>query len=125
MPNDESTPTETLREIFDRCHQTAKNKGWWGPKRDEDRVAACLALIHSEVSEALEEVRKGPEAYDVHYQTNADDPFKPEGMVVELADAVIRIADLCGALNLDLADALITKMKYNETRSHRHGGKKL
>lgn len=49
---------------------------------------------------------------------------KPEGFVVELADVVIRIADLCGALGLDLAEAIEIKHAYNATRAYRHGGKR-
>jgi NTP pyrophosphatase (non-canonical NTP hydrolase) len=39
----------------------------------------------------------------------------------ELADAVIRIADLCGYLNIDLESHIKAKMRYNETRPHKHG----
>lgn len=46
---------------------------------------------------------------------------KPEGVAVELADAVIRIADLCGHLGIDLEAAIALKMDYNETRPFKHG----
>lgn len=46
---------------------------------------------------------------------------KPEGVAVELADAVIRIADLCGHLGIDLEAAIDLKMAYNETRPFKHG----
>lgn len=46
---------------------------------------------------------------------------KPEGIAVELADAVIRIADLCGALGIDLEEVIAKKMGYNESRPYRHG----
>lgn len=52
-------------------------------------------------------------------------PAKPEGELIELADAVIRIADYCGARGWDLETAVELKMKYNETRSYRHGNKKF
>ena len=48
---------------------------------------------------------------------------KPEGIAAELADAVIRSADLCGALGIDLEEVISEKMKYNEGRPYRHGKK--
>ena len=76
-----------------------------------------LALIHSEISEALEDYRDGLMETTVH-------AGKPEGFSIELADAVIRIFDLCGHLGIDLGEAVELKSAYNEMRPHRHGGKK-
>lgn len=70
-------------------------------------VAQKLCLTHSEVSEAMEGHRKGL----------MDDKLPHRPMLeVELADAVIRIADLCGALHLDLAGAIKEKLEYNAVR---------
>ena len=92
-------------------------------------VGAKLALIHSEVSEALEAVRDGELAtYEIGPDgTRYDAPagHKPEGLPVELADIVIRVADLAGAMGVDLEDAVIRKMQYNAGRPMRHGGKRL
>lgn len=57
--------------------------------------------------------------------TSALVPNKPEGIPSELADTVIRIADMCGFYGIDLQEAVEQKMRYNRTRPHRHGGKKL
>ena len=46
---------------------------------------------------------------------------KPEGVAVELADAVIRIADLCGYLGIDLDAVIEEKMAYNAGRPYKHG----
>lgn len=46
---------------------------------------------------------------------------KPEGAAVELADAVIRIADLCGHLGIDLDAVIEEKMAYNADRPYKHG----
>jgi NTP pyrophosphatase (non-canonical NTP hydrolase) len=80
-----------------------------------------IALVHSELSEALEEHRKGHKASETYYREDG----KPEGIPSELADVVIRLLDICGYLNIDLEAALIEKMTYNEKRPYRHGGKKL
>ena len=107
-----------IKTLIEESHATAKEKGWWdSPKR---KVPELIALIHSEVSEALEAYRIG-EVDTKWYGENG----KPEGVVVELADTVIRIADLCGEFGLDLESALTEKMAYNKTRTHRHGNKRV
>ena len=108
----------------------AVNKGWWpypinlaggGFRLEPDQIGAKLALIHSEVSEALEAVRDGKlDRYE-----NPDRPGKPEGLPSELADIVIRVADLAGALGINLEDAIADKVAYNARRVHRHGGRAL
>lgn len=51
-------------------------------------------------------------------------PVKPEGVPSELADIVIRVADICGYYGIDLDAAITQKMAYNRTRPYRHGGKR-
>lgn len=77
-----------------------------------------LALIHSEVSEALQEVLADRIAMTIDPATN-----KPEGAAVELIDAVIRCFDLLGSMGVDVADIYETKTAFNATRPHRHGGR--
>lgn len=74
-----------------------------------------LALIHSELSEALEGLRKGDPANDQLPQYRYSE--------VELADALIRIADAAKAFGWNIGEALVDKMLFNEGREHRHGGK--
>ena len=83
-------------------------------------VGAQLALIHSEVSEALEDVRCGNFAPSTNHVTG-----KPEGLPSELADIIIRTFDLADMLGIDLTAALEEKHSYNLGRAHRHGGKLL
>ena len=48
---------------------------------------------------------------------------KPEGIPIELADAIIRICDTCGQYGIDLDRAIRLKMEYNKTRPYKHGKK--
>lgn len=78
-------------------------------------------MVHSELSEALEDYRNGLKP-DV---TLKDDGGKPYGIPSELADVVIRVADMCGYYNIDLEAAVKAKLEFNRTRPYRHGGKVL
>jgi hypothetical protein len=103
------------------CHGAAKAGGWWNDlKTGEplDRNAGeLIALIHSEISEALEGVRKSK--MDEHLPHRKSEE-------VEMADAVIRIADYCGGRGLDLGGALAEKLAYNARRAdHKAENRKL
>lgn len=102
----------TISQLVSEAHKNATAHGFWNPQPE---IGTSLALIHSEISEALEEKRQGnPDIWHA-------DSGKPEGFAIELADAVIRIADLCGYLGIDLESAIIEKMDYNESRPYKHG----
>jgi len=107
-----------LSQIQTEVHKLAKDNGWW-IDADVKIVPEKLALIHSEISEALEEYRNGQ--LDHLYYRESDG--KPEGFGVELADAIIRILDLCGYLGIDVGELVQLKHEYNKSRPFRHGGK--
>jgi len=110
--------TETLRNglrnLVCDCHGASKATGWWNDLHTgeplpltQERVGDKLMLIVTEIAEAKEGHRKG--LMDTH--------LPHRSMIeVELADAVIRIADLAGALGLDLAGAVVAKLAYNANR---------
>jgi NTP pyrophosphatase (non-canonical NTP hydrolase) len=111
-------------------HYLNQEAGWWddpvtGESLRENPyvIATKLMLVVSEVSEAVEAYRKG-----------LNDEHLPHrlGIETELADAVIRIFDLCGVLNLDLGGAIMEKNRYNQVRKdhkvenrQKQGGKKF
>lgn len=77
------------------------------PVFDNYFAAAMIALIHSELSEALEGLRKG--LMDDHITT------RPMGEV-EMADVQIRLLDFCNRMNYDLGGAVLEKSQYNAIR---------
>lgn len=96
------------------CFGAAYRRGWWHDIEtgkclvgDMGKVGWQLTLIHTEISEAAEGKRKNL----------MDDKLPHRKMMeVELADALIRIFDLAGAEQLDLAGAYAEKRRYNEQR---------
>lgn len=116
----------TLNELCKEAHENAKAKGWW----DEERTPLeVYSLVHSEISEAVECVRDGlpPVLFSGKFTlengeyTVHDADEKPEGELIEIADAIIRLADYCGRNGWDLEEAVNLKMQYNKTRPYKHG----
>jgi len=98
-----------LNFLADEIYIANALKGFW---EDDRGTPECIALMHSELSEALEADRK-----DL-----MDDKLPHrKGVEVELADCMIRILDYCGRHQLDIAGAIEEKLEYNNTRPHKHG----
>lgn len=92
--------------------KVALDHGWWdGEINDAEKIA----LMHSELSEALEALRKH----------NPSDSHIPEftSLEAELADVMIRVMDYSVYCKLRLAEAIQAKREYNASRSFKHGGK--
>jgi len=114
-----------IRVMQRAAHTNSVAKGFWEGEEFIDEIsrhalgriiAEKVALIHSEVSEALEEARG-----DLIEFSRTSDSGKPEGLAIELADVMIRVGDLAEWLKIDLEKAIAEKMTYNATRPRKHG----
>lgn len=101
---------QSFNDVVDLCYSNSLKSGWWAHTDPNDPLvfATKLALIHSEISEALEGGRK--DKMDDHL------PHR-KAEEVELADAIIRIFDLVGARKLDIYGAIMEKLAYNQQRA--------
>ena len=92
--------------LTETCHGVASECGWWNSTTERD-IPRLLMLCVSELAEAMEGHRKN--LMDTHLSHR-------KMLEVELADTLIRIFDMAGGLNLDVAGALVEKLIYNTTR---------
>jgi NTP pyrophosphatase (non-canonical NTP hydrolase) len=93
-------------------HETAREKGFWDGEYSYDKVGNKLALVHSEVTEVLESIRKS---------------HGSEKIVEEMADVIIRLLDVYAAMRNEeeilhsLDEVLEAKINKNKERPRLHG----
>lgn len=134
-----------LNKLAESIHAANKAKGFW----DEPRTnIECLALAAGECHEAIEADRKGryfaetkedngdllnskiTNSLKISLENNSDEYFAlgfnhqvKDTMEDEIADAIIRLLDFCGARGIDIDWHIKNKLRYNATREHKHGKK--
>lgn len=111
----EATAPMVFKDLQGWIHGTCKRNGFWPEEslKNQDQidqfVALKLMLVHSEITEAFEELRKKNTSFTA--------------FIEELADAAIRLLDLSEFMGINLGDEIILKQKANDTRPYKHGKK--
>lgn len=126
-----------IKEISQEIHQNNIQKGFWNGGKEQKNVGEVLMLVVSELSEALEADRKDrrsvcgsftkavgnaslySDEWKQAFEEHVKDTFEDE-----IADAVIRLFDLCEGFGIDLEWHILKKHHYNcAHRAHKHGKK--
>lgn len=117
-----------LNELSKQIYEANKLKGF---DAKNENIGQTLMLIVSELSEALEALRKNRRAnlelydhnttnngleFELAFQVEIKDTFEDE-----IADSIIRLFDLCGALEIDIERHIELKRAYNSLRPYKHG----
>ena len=108
---------KSLKEMQEEVLAVNLEKGWRGPDVHVASFGEAMALLHSEVSEALEAWR------EIGMTERTREDGKPDDVGSEFADVLIRLLDYCELFGVDLEAEYERKIAFNRTRPFRHGGK--
>lgn len=136
-----------LNKLSTYAYLQARSMGWYTTDEGHEKemnFGERLMLTVSELSEALDADRKGRRVpkgkgdyfltakrhingsdliEDSQYKFAFEESIK-DTLEDEIADTVIRLLDMCGYMNIDLAFHVEAKLQYNKLRGHKHGGRK-
>jgi NTP pyrophosphatase (non-canonical NTP hydrolase) len=112
--------TKSMAKWADDINEWCSRKGW-----NQNLVLGnMIANLHTEISEAWEEIRNGRAPDAVYEGTETYNGLrKPEGFGIELADLIIRVLHICAHYKIPIEELMERKMAFNERRPYRHGGK--
>jgi len=117
-----------LEQMTAEVRDTNIALGW---RSDQTTFGEYIALLHSELTEALEAYRDHRLSDATDYDLNphgldiGHGLAKPEGVGSEFADVLVRLLDTCDVYGIDLAAEFARKVEYNRTRPYQHGGRTL
>lgn len=110
-----------LNELAKKIHANAVEKGFWDNRLS---FAELIMLVVTELAEAVEADRKDnwcEISNPVNYSNDAFEKLIKDTVQDEIADAIIRLLDLCSAYNINIGLHIEAKMRYNESRERLHG----
>lgn len=129
-----SGPDTFMSDLAADIHDISKSHGFW-PVGGRN-FGEMVALMHSELSEALEEHRANRPVYWEQHESDCSAGMappsgsctcfsnpKPEGAAVELVDCIIRCLDALDSMDVNVDHVLRKKMEYNHSRPFKHGKK--
>jgi NTP pyrophosphatase (non-canonical NTP hydrolase) len=117
-----------MNELAKQIHENNKAKGFYEGKKN---IGEMLALIHSEVSEALDADREDKHClvdikdmvhivddsfFELVFKDEVKDTFEDE-----IADTMIRCLDMSAYLGIDIESHITAKVRFNKMRPNKHG----